>query len=118
MEQSHLLQASKPLNNVQLEGQTSTKSEQGFQFFMSEQKLIRNPYAWPVDTQPSWHGGQHHGGPRHVIWRILLRDMSLNTKLDTNETCLFILLRELTTSFRAFSYERSLYPILGTRETS
>ena len=46
------------------------------------------------------------------------RDMSLNTKLDTNETCLFILLRELTTSFGAFSYERSLYPILGTRETS
>ena len=71
MENLHLLQASKPLNNVQLEGQTSTKSEQGFQFFMSEQTLIRNPYAWPVDTQPSWHGGQHHSGPRHVIWRIL-----------------------------------------------
>ena len=46
------------------------------------------------------------------------RDMSLNTKLDTKETCLFIPLRELTTSIRAFSYEKSHNLNLKTIESS
>ena len=46
------------------------------------------------------------------------RDMSLNNDLDTKETCLFILLRVLTSLIGELSYESSLNPILDTKVNS